>query len=295
VYVSDRTGAPQIFIIGEDGSNDTQLTFEGRNEHPFWSPDGAQIYFLSDRGQGVALWSMRPDGSEQTELLKAPGSIGYAISPNNEHVTYLQVSQNGINLFLDGLLWAEIPGQHMTYQWSPNSQYVVLEQDYSKTIGLLSITSSTIIPLTDSAYASWNPTWSPDSNFVAFASTKDGNAGIYTVNIQSQEMRRLTPLNTWSQAPSWSTDGSLIAYITGENGNGGWSLFVSDPLGSNRRWLLAPVFPGAPGIWSHTGDKLAFLISDGDEEIAVIDRDGSGLQQLTSNNARDWDPAWEPR
>jgi serine/threonine protein kinase len=86
-YVSDRTGAPQIYLIGSDGANDTQLTFDGRNEHPFWSADGGFIYFIGDRGHGPGLWSMRPDGSDQQEVLNAPGSAGYALSPNGEHVT----------------------------------------------------------------------------------------------------------------------------------------------------------------------------------------------------------------
>lgn len=294
-YVSDRTGAPQIFIISEDGSNDSQLTFEGRNEHPFWSFDGSRLYFLSDRGHGYGLWSMKPDGSEQNEVLNVPGSVGYAISPNGEHVTYLQVGQDKISLFLDGLLWTETPGQHITYQWSPDSQYVVIEQDASKIISILPIASSTPIPITDSAYASWNPTWSPDSNFLAFASTKDGNAGIYTANIYSKEMRRLTPLDVWSQAPSWSPDGGLVAYVTGEGAEGRWNLYAIAPSGENRYQLLSSVFPGAPASWSHLGKKVAVVITDSDEEIAVINRDGSGLLQLTNNTARDWDPAWEPR
>ena len=293
-YVSTRAGNPQIFIIGSDGSQDTQLTFEGRSEHPFWSMDGGLIYFVSDRGRGLGLWSMKPDGSEQKEILNVPGSTGYAISPNGEHVTYLQPGQGVIRLFLDGLLWIELPGQHITYQWSPDSRHIVLELGDTKVIGVLDVASSTIKQITDSAYASWNPAWSPDSRYVVFASTKDGNAGIYKADIAGQAMERLTPLDVWSQAPSWSSDGGLIAHITGEGG-GQWGLYAVDPFGASRYRILSPIFPEAPAVWSHTSDRLALIISDGDEEIAIINRDGSGLLQLTHNNARDWSPAWEPR
>ena len=293
-YVSDRTGAPQIYIIQSDGANDIQLTFEGWNEHPFWSPDGSRIYFISDRGQGPALWSMRADGSDQQEVLFVPGSIGYALSPNGEHVAYLQPGPAGIQLFLDGLLWSEFPGQRLSLQWAPDSQNIVLEIDYAKTVGIMNIASSEVSSLTDPAYASWNPGWSPDGRSVVFASTKDGNAGIYTLSLAQPTFVRLTPLNAWSQAPSWSPDGSLVAHITGEGG-GQWGLYVVDPAGNNRFHLFSPVFPEAPAVWSSDSQQLAFLVQDGDDEIAVIRRDGTGFLQLTQNHARDWGPAWEPR
>jgi Tol biopolymer transport system component len=292
-YVSNRTGSPQIFIIGSDGAGDTQLTTEGVNQHPFWSQDGNTLYFISDRGRGVGLWSMNPDGSDQKEVLNVPGSTGYAISPNGEHVTYLQPGQGVIRLFLDGLLWAELPGQHLTYQWSPDSQRIVLELGDTKVIGTLDVASSTINPITDNSYASWNPTWSPDSQRVVFASTKDGNAGIYIADINQKNIQRLTPLDAWSQAPTWANDGSLIAYNTGEGG--GWNLFLVNPANTARSRLYGPVFPDAPAIWSRDSSKLAFIVNDGDEEIAVINRNGSGMLQLTNNGARDWSPAWEPR
>ncbi len=292
-YVSDRTGTPQIFLISSDGSNDTQLTFTGRNEHPFWSADGAFIYFISDRGHGSALWSMRADGSDQQEVLNVPGSTGYALSPNGEHVTYLQPGDGVIRLFLDGLQWAEFPGQHLSYQWSPDSQHIVIELSDAKIIGFMDVTSSDFNQLTDSAYASWNPGWSPDSQYVVFASTKDGNAGIYTASIIPGGMVRLTPLDSWSQAPSWSPDGALIAHISSSSGQ--WGLYVTDPVGASRRQLFTPVFSEAPAAWSSDSQQLAFVIVDEDEEIAILRRDGSSFLRLTYNDARDWDPAWEPR
>ncbi len=295
-YVSDRTGSPQIYLIGSDGANDTQLTHDGRNEHPFWAANGSFIYYISDRGHGPALWVMQPDGGDNHEILSVPGSVGYALSPNGEHVTYLQQGQGSIRLFLDGLVWAELPGEHLSYQWSPDSQHVVLEIDATKMVGVLDIASSEMMQITEPSYAAWNPSWAPDGQSVVFAATKDGNAGIYIANIFTREMRRLTPLDTWSQAPTWSPDGSLVTYITGEGQHdGSWSLFGTDVASGQRGSLYHPVFPGAAGSWSTDGEHLAFLVYDGDEEVMVIGRDGSGPLQLTNNNARDWDPAWEPR
>src|SRR2546430_17081920 len=53
VYDSD------LWLIGVDGSNDTQLTrSNSANNHPRWSPDGTPIAFLSYRDAGRnELWA----------------------------------------------------------------------------------------------------------------------------------------------------------------------------------------------------------------------------------------------
>ncbi len=47
--------------------------------------------------------------------------------------------------------------------------------------------------------------------------------------------------------------------------------------------------------WSPDGTRLVFSSdADGDEEIYVVNADGSNLTQLTNNTARDFDPAFSP-
>jgi tol-pal system beta propeller repeat protein TolB len=47
--------------------------------------------------------------------------------------------------------------------------------------------------------------------------------------------------------------------------------------------------------WSPDGQRIVFSTNtDGDEEIAVINADGSGFTALTNNSARDFDPSFSP-
>ncbi len=66
-------GGFQIFVANADGSNETQLTFEGNNERPRWSPDGRFIVFSSKRGGQEAIYVMRADGSGQTKVSRNKG------------------------------------------------------------------------------------------------------------------------------------------------------------------------------------------------------------------------------
>jgi Tol biopolymer transport system component len=294
VYVSDRTGLSQIYIINSDGTGDTQLTFEGQNDHPFWSDDGQLIFFTSDNGQGLALWSMLPDGSEQTELLTAPDAVSYSISPDSAHTAYAQLTNGEYDIFLDGKQWTYLAGNQVNYQWSPASNFIIIENAASpQVIHVIAVGSLSAVPLTEASYNSWNPVWSPDAVHLAFASTRDGNAGVYTMSIAGGDQIRLTPLDKWSQAPSWSPDGSAIAHVSGEAG-GDWSLFIMQANGGGRFRLLTSVHPEAAAVWSPDSGQLAVIIQDGDQELASINRDGGGYRQLTNNTANDWGPVWEP-
>ena len=66
-------GGFQIFVANADGSNEQQLTFDGNNERPRWSPDGRLIVFSSKRGGPEALYVMRADGSGQTKISRSGG------------------------------------------------------------------------------------------------------------------------------------------------------------------------------------------------------------------------------
>ena len=47
--------------------------------------------------------------------------------------------------------------------------------------------------------------------------------------------------------------------------------------------------------WSPDGARIAFVTGrDGNDEIYIMNADGSGLRNLTQHPADDWSPAWSP-
>ncbi len=63
----------QIYAINPDGTGDTRLTAEGRNEYPHWSPDGRFITFTSNRDGKESIYVMRADGTFQIRVSKGKG------------------------------------------------------------------------------------------------------------------------------------------------------------------------------------------------------------------------------
>jgi len=53
-------------------SNHQQLTTEGLNYDPTWSPDGSQVAFFSDRDGNFEIYVMNADGSDQTNITNTP-------------------------------------------------------------------------------------------------------------------------------------------------------------------------------------------------------------------------------
>ena len=80
---SCRRGKNQICIVKPDGSELVQLTEQGNNEDPSFSPDGRYITFTSDRDGKQAVYIMRANGEAQKRISpKGLRSSGPRWSPN---------------------------------------------------------------------------------------------------------------------------------------------------------------------------------------------------------------------
>ncbi len=67
-----------------------------------------------------------------------------------------------------------------------------------------------------------------------------------------------------------------------------------NPDGTGDTWLT-PSDPGSSPAWSADGAKLAFhSYSGGNGNVFVMNADGTGVTQLTTNSSFDGDPYWSP-
>ncbi|MBZ5585968.1 MAG: serine/threonine-protein kinase [Acidobacteriia bacterium] len=73
-FVSNRSGALEVWVCGSDGSNPSQLTSFGGPPvyHPVWSPDGKQIVFESNAGGKWAAYVIFAQGGASRQLNSAP-------------------------------------------------------------------------------------------------------------------------------------------------------------------------------------------------------------------------------
>jgi TolB protein len=123
---------------------------------------------------------------------------------------------------------------------------------------------------------------------------------IYIVDYDGANPRRITNTTTLNITPVWSPDNQTIAY-TSFRPSGQFGVFrdiVFSFITTGDRKTPAEGSPSKQNelpMFSPDGSKVAFTsYRDGNPEIYVMNRDGSGLRRMTNNPAIDTTPTWSP-
>lgn len=165
--------------------------------------------------------------------------------------------------------------------------------------------------LTKQRFVDHQPVWSPDGTQIAFTSKRKGSEDIYVMHADGSAPRRLTTnqandfFPTWSPAPpAGGTSGMQIAFVSDRDRD--TEIYTLNVEGSydspqqltqtdNNVYDDHPAWSPALPAGGASETKIAFMSNrDGNDEIYVMDIDGSNLQRLTYNDAHDWFPAWSP-
>ena len=104
-------------------------------------------------------------------------------------------------------------------------------------------------------------------------------------------LRRLTPLQTFDYNPAWSPDGKQIAFQSAHNEKN-MDIYVMNADGSSRRRLTRHPARDRYPSWSPDGRKILFYAerNRGDGEVYVMDTDGNNERNLTNHPT--WDGLW---
>lgn len=148
-----------------------------------------------------------------------------------------------------------------------------------------------------------SPAWSPDGNLLSFQSNRNffsiGNRlsdfyQIYTINLITNEIKRLTNVSADNYHPTWSPDGSKISFMSNRDGN--WDIYVMNSDGSGKDINITNnKFSNRFPDWSPDGNWIVFHSDrDGNIELYKMKPDGSSIIRLTYNPAIDGSASWSP-
>ena len=174
----------------------------------------------------------------------------------------------------------------------------------------------------------FNPKLSPDGSKIVLQSTARGVAGVYVVDANGSNARRLasfggvpswapnglkiafhsngvwvinldgsglTQLTDYGRWPAWSPDGTQIAFSS-DKGSQDSDIWLMNADGSAAHRTLARAGADIDVVWS-PGLKIAFggfVDSQSSYEIFAFDPITSALTRLTTSARQDFEPAWSP-
>lgn len=206
------------------------------------------IAFVSQRDGNLEIYTMRPDGSGQTNISANPALDQHpAISPDGSKIAFTS------------------------------------DRDGNTEIYVMGIDGSNPTRLTTHVSNDEHPSWSPDGGRIAFTSYREGNADIMVMNADGTQQLNITNDPSTDQAPDWSPSGGSIAFNSDRDGT--HEIYRMTTQGLNLGQLtdngggVANINPS----WSPTGESISFSSTrDGNFEIyTMFSLTGSGETRLT--------------
>ncbi|MEP5611599.1 MAG: hypothetical protein ABJP45_05085 [Cyclobacteriaceae bacterium] len=180
------------------------------------------------------------------------------------------------------------------YNWSTNDTEIFISDHNGRNVE----------QFTNSPGGDRTPAWTQDNTELVFTSGRGNNYDIYLKPITSGEAKNLTNNPSTDFAPSTSAANNSIAFLSDRTGN--INLYTMDYDGGSMinltPALKSSVKSGAfdrIGLWAYKtswspdGSQIVFCTMTGSGvELFIVNKDGSGLVQITNNNDSDFCPYW---
>src|SRR3989339_811904 len=137
------------------------------------------------------------------------------------------------------------------------------------------------------------PAWSPDGKVIALTLSKSVNPDIYLIDINGNELRRLTNGEVANVSPTWSPDGKKLAFVSDRSGSP--QIYVMDVASKAVQRLTYVGNENTTPSWSPKGDWIAYTgRGSGNTHILVIKPEGGAPLQLTQTAGNHESPSWAP-
>jgi Tol biopolymer transport system component len=222
LFSSQKDGYFNIYVMDLNGENLRQITYEKKEDcyAPSMSPDGTRVVFASTKGGAQNIWSIGVDGSGMTQLTRDfRDNIDPTYSPDGRFISYTSTHRGNGDLIImnaDGsnprrvTNGINVEGRNT---WSPDGKYLSF---YAGPLGDkdIYIVESACADLANGCNTSQmrkltaggnnkGPDWSPDGQWVAFASQLEGRNEVFIMRIDGSEIHQLTFNNYADWQPRW--------------------------------------------------------------------------------------------
>jgi tricorn protease len=186
-FMSDRSGAENLWSVAKDGGQEVQLTTfdDGRLLWPSISADGRTIAFERDFG----IWTLDVATRAVRRLdIRLMGAVEAPVAEVKRETQ----GWSGIAVAPDGRKWAFIAGGDV---WA-----TTMEGDVPAT------------RVTDTPEAESDVVWTSDSRQIVYTSWRGGTPKLYAYDFTTDTERQITTGDGRDGSPRFSPDGRYLAY-----------------------------------------------------------------------------------
>jgi len=308
-----NSGATSIWVVPVDGSRPTQVTADtALNLSPQWSPDGRDLYWVSDHEGSRDVYLQRLRGGVTAagaprRLTVGSDAQGLSVSRGSGRLAYSRLS-------LWSSIWSipiptrgpvsirgarQVTARNETIEdldVSPDGRWLAFDSDRSGNAELyvMPAAGGEARQITTDPAGDYSPDWSPDGRRILFHSLRGGTRDIYTVDADGTGLHRWTSAPTEELDPDWGADGETVLYeVFGETDIGPQHGFATLRLvdGASPEFLAAD---GDFAHWSLDGKAIAYHAHEG----IRVRRVETGAETLLVSKAADGSEpfyvAWSP-
>jgi serine/threonine protein kinase len=225
-----------VIEVPLDGSASRDVIATSRSElAPTWAPDGVHFAYITDRNGRPEIWLRnRADGSERLIVgqKEFPGEasvflLDCAISPDGNRIAYRVQGSGGFDIWISPL-----SGEAPVRLWD------------------------------DPARAfQRGPSWSPDGNWIAYYSTRDGKAAVLKARVGASTPPELIAYTRGLNPVRWSPRGDWIAF------NDNQKLRIVSPDGKHDRTVSQSAWETYG--WSNDGSAIYGLAIGQDRRLML--------------------------
>ena len=274
----------QIHTVPVEGGTPVQITKEGNNQRPRWTPDGKRIVFISSRGGSNQVWSMNPDGTDPKQITAlAADAGGVIVTPDGKNVLFTSSVYPGCaddacnKAKLDAdkkqpkpRVYTSLLYRHWNEWQGPTRTHLMvapIEGGPAKdlTPGTFDVPAFSLGGPDDYAV-------SPDSTELAYVANTDKdqatstNTDIYIVPLTGGEPKKLTSGLGADRSPAYSPDGKTLAFRSQERAgyeSDRWRLMLMDrATGATRDLTQGEDRNVEEVVWSSDSSRLFYVMED---------------------------------
>jgi TolB protein len=206
-----------------------------------------------------------------------------------------------------GAVGAEVPMprrvSHVVHAYpvfTPSGDRIVYQSNATGDWNIYSsaLDGSDVRQITSHPAADITPVCSPDGNRLAFVSEREGSRDVFVSALDGANPRRLTDDDASDIHPFWSSDGQRLLFSSnrGNADPNDFDIYKMDADGGEVERITSGPQIDTYASWSPDGQKIVTRrVVDGDNEICLLNADGTGAVNLTNNPATyDGWPVWSP-